>query len=307
MAITGTGTQGDPYIVHDYTELKTACKTYAAEGSTIYVKLGNDIDCNAYGESFEWETVTIGRDYNHVGVLDFDGHTVENIMIKTNNSLFKGYVGTILKNGNILNVFNNSGVHVFDADATGNGVYWTIQNISLSTNLSSMTGVAFSHTKFENSAVYFETPKLLNRIWEGYGYQSGFKNCDVEFKITERNGNIILFYDSSYNDSTFDNCRVVGELGGLGGGLNNDVFFRQGSKGFVNCVVDITAYGEAGYSFFNTGNTGVINKDHFGIGTSQEGSDHNYANAFGLTAVTSAEILNGDALRTAGFVVVNTV
>ena len=302
MAITGNGTEQDPYIVHDYTELASACETYPTSGSTVYVKLNNDIDCNTYGESFEWTTINLGKDYDHVGILDLDGYTIQNIMIKTGNSLFKGFVGSILKNGNLLNIFNNSGSHVFDAVSKSSGKYWTIQGISLSTNLSSMANDAFSHVKFVNSAIYFETPNLLGRVWEGYGYQSGFVNCDVKFKITKRNGDIILFYDTSTNYSTFDNCRIEGELGGLGDGTNNNVFFKQGTKGFVNCVVDITAQTTSGYSFFNDGNTGVINKDNFSIDSS-----HSYADAYGLTAVSSTEIINGDALRAAGFVVVNTV
>jgi hypothetical protein len=115
-----------------------------------------------------------------------------------------------------------------------------------------------------------------------------------------------LFYDAGYNNNTFDNCRVIAKVKGLGNGMNNDVFFRQGTAGFTNCVVDITGYTASdGYSFFNSGCTGVLNKEHFGIGDSQESATHDYSSLYGLTAVTTEEMETGNSLREKGFVVVN--
>ena len=46
MAMTGSGTQANPYVVHNYNELKTACNN-----SNVYVELANNIDCNDYGDA----------------------------------------------------------------------------------------------------------------------------------------------------------------------------------------------------------------------------------------------------------------
>lgn len=306
MAITGTGTQADPWVVHSYDEIKTASQS-DYPSSLSYMKLGNDINCNDYGDEFEWETITLGKDGGQGLVFDLDGHTIKNIMIKSGNTLFTGWCynyRSILKNGKILNVFGNSHTSVLGARNTGTGQYWLVQNLSISANNASCTAEAFRYVKFESCAIYFITPKLLSRITisAGAGYQ--FKNCDCYFEVTDWNGQT-LFHDGGYNSNTFDNCRVVANIGGLGDGRNNGVFFRGGSAGFVNCVVDVTGYTDSNYPFFNNSCTGVINKDHFGIGNSQESASHDYTSVYGLTACTTAEITSGDALRAKGFTVVN--
>ena len=59
MAITGSGTQADPYLVHSYDELKTATtdRTYIPNFGKSWIALDADIDCNDYGADFEWETI----------------------------------------------------------------------------------------------------------------------------------------------------------------------------------------------------------------------------------------------------------
>jgi hypothetical protein len=307
MAITGTGIAGDPYLVHNYSEIKEACARIPQNGNMIYVSLMNDIDCNSYGNGWEWETVTLGVNVNYGANFNLNGHTIKNVMIKRGNSLFKGFCfnnRSILKNGKILNVFGNNHKNIFEHGNNSNGTYWLIQDISLSIDNTSGTDAAFCYTKFENCAIYFITNNLLSNLSISYGSNYQYKNCDCYFEI--KNRTYTLFYDAGYNNNTFDNCRVIAKVKGLGNGMNNDVFFRQGTAGFTNCVVDITGYTASdGYSFFNSGCTGVLNKEHFGIGDSQESATHDYSSLYGLTAVTTEEMETGNSLREKGFVVVN--
>lgn len=309
MAITGSGTEQDPYLVHSYDEIKEACgRNPSGGGSLTYISLMNDIDCNSYGNDWEWSTITLGISVNCGANLNLNGHTIKNVMIKRDNSLFKGFCfnnRSTLRNGKILNVFGNSHGHIFEDANNNSGKYWLIQNISLSVNNTSGTGIAFCYTKFENCAIYFTTNNLLSNISISYGTNYQFKNCDCYFEVKNRR-TYTLFYDSAYNNNTFDGCRVIAKIKGLGNGQNNNVFFREGSAGFTNCVVDVTGYTASdGYSFFNSGCTGVLNKEHFGIGESQESATHNYNSIFGLTALTTEEMETGDSLREKNFIVVN--
>ena len=125
MAIIGTGTQTDPWIVHNYDEIKDVLVNKISNNT--YAKLANDIDCNEYGDTWEWETITLGA--NWVFEFDLGGHTIKNIMIKSGNSLFYGKsTVNVIRNGKILNVFNNDGESVI----AGNGL--TLKDISMSIN-----------------------------------------------------------------------------------------------------------------------------------------------------------------------------
>ena len=96
MAITGSGTEQDPYIVHDYTELRTACNN-----SNVFVELANSIDCNDYGEDFEWQTVTLGDGSD----LDLKTHTIKNFKAADDNYAFRCGNWSKIHNGKILNVY----------------------------------------------------------------------------------------------------------------------------------------------------------------------------------------------------------
>ena len=108
MAITGSGTEQDPFIVHSYDEIRTAAGLYSGSYYT-YIKLGNNINCNDYGDYFEWETITLGTSGVNVCVLDLDSHYIKNVKVKEDNSMFSliGFSGNNaeIKNGKLLNIF----------------------------------------------------------------------------------------------------------------------------------------------------------------------------------------------------------
>ena len=100
MAITGTGTELDPYIVHDVTELETVCLgkgTYWTVGQTFYAKLAADIDA----DGIDWPYLAPSGYYPKI-VLDLDNHYIINIgwvqaspwqrMLFTGDSMKNGYV-----------------------------------------------------------------------------------------------------------------------------------------------------------------------------------------------------------------------
>ena len=45
MAVTGSGTSADPWVVHSYSEIKSTIESMS-DGKK-YMVLGNDIDCNS--------------------------------------------------------------------------------------------------------------------------------------------------------------------------------------------------------------------------------------------------------------------
>lgn len=281
MAITGTGTQADPWIVHNYDEIKDVLQNKLS--SNTYAKLANDIDCNDYGDTWEWETITLRANWNFE--FDLDGHTIKNIMIKSGNSLFYGEsTVNVIRNGKILNVFNNDGESVI----AGNGL--TLKNISMSVNGTGLTDCAFNQISMDNCAVYFKSNKLNNEVFLRANITSPFKNTDFYLDISNVNSKKIFGGSSNY--LTIDNCRISGKLCGalvskylsLGGARNSVI---EVDTTLADCVSDQTIFSDV--------STGIINT---------EISPNLTGGTSGLTACTTAQMRDADYLNSIGFTVV---
>ena len=99
MAITGTGTSADPYVVTTWDELVAK-----ASETGKYVKLGNDIDMNTeYPEGLE-----TGFQIKCVEV-DGDGKDIKNLYIKSGYFINNYGQGNVWKNTNFLNMVLGDG------------------------------------------------------------------------------------------------------------------------------------------------------------------------------------------------------
>lgn len=99
MAITGTGTSADPYVVTTWDELVAK-----ASETGVYIKLGNYIDMNdEYPEGLE-----TGFQIKCAEV-DGDGKTIKNLFVKSSYLINNGGRGSIWKNTNFLNLALGNG------------------------------------------------------------------------------------------------------------------------------------------------------------------------------------------------------
>lgn len=304
MAITGTGTKDDPYIVHNYDELKE--KYTEQNGSSLewYIKLVNDIDCNDLGYDWEWTAMERGYGNKHI---DLDNHTIKNIMIKAGSSLFSDAKGsTHISNGKILNVFNNGATNIF------NGV--TLNDVSISVNGTGVTNVAFTGSRMTNCALYYKTAKLNNCI-ATCNHQSDevyFKNCDLWFDVFDVNQKTLAENtNTTINRSIgFENCRMRGTIKGVPAGFGGSSYGGDyEGKGLFNraycnnCVIEMdtselvfTADYQWLFPIFRTldGTNSIINKDKMSDRCNL--SDKNYA-------CTTAQMRDADYLNSIGFTV----
>ena len=300
MAITGQGTQKDPWIVHNYEEIKSAyLKTNG--NSKLYIKLENDIDCNDYGDVWEWETIspyTISCDY----IFDLNGHTIKNIMIKSGNALFEGKTNSsIIHNGKILNIFNNDGKSVISGDGS------ILKNISISVNGNGLTSYAFENTFLENCAVYFKSSKLLKSVFY-LGSNIGdthLKNCDVYVDINNLNG---IDVASSVNPCIFDSLRIRGKV--MGFPCQHSILWDVPQRYLFganieanNCVIEIdtkdtgltgSVYDGVLVGVFQIIRNSIVNKE---IMSSTYANTENYN-------CTTAQMRDADYLNSIGFTVV---
>lgn len=216
MAVTGTGTEQDPYLVHDYYELKSTINNNNNTNG-IYVKLVADIDMKEY-DDVQWET--IGKDSTHVANLDLNNKTIQNILIATNNSLFQ-YVN--IKNGKIKNVFGNGAIYL--------GYHAGFNHAMISVNITGFTNRIFESCTITNlTSICMEGIQTSN---------SCFGNCTMDNVwvlpyIKFGNNNQYLF---EYCDVTY--CKIASDDVLPRGYLNHTYGLNNATGSFSGCVVDV--------------------------------------------------------------------
>lgn len=283
MAITGTGTEQDPWIVHSYNELSEAFQQ-ASLGYGVFIKLANDIDCNSYGVDFVWQNLSVLYGTRRV-VFDLDNHTIKNVQIAINQPMFtfSHQNQCIVKNGKIRNVFM-SGSQGFCKYTGELNTFAKLVNVSFSANATGVTGNPF-YCGFDSCAIYIEGGATN---WSTISMPSSVSTTAIntDFLLNNAIGSK-LFADVDQN--SVQSCRIRGKFTG------NSTDLASGANVYNNCVFDLETNCRYPTASSTGSNTDVINSDklpaHFAYS--------------GLKAVNSQEIINGDSLRAKGFVVVN--
>ncbi|HPY84655.1 MAG TPA: hypothetical protein PLS20_06440 [Ruminococcus flavefaciens] len=279
MAITGSGTEQDPWIVHDISEIQSCIGQ-----SGKYLKLANDINCNDYGESFVWETLSSDADF------DLDGHTIKNIEIGSSARFSSGDSG-LIHNGKILNVYLN-GSDCFSYNSRFKEVSFSI-DASVQEASSSDAAVFYgASTQINKCAIYAKnTKKAL--IHDGSGYNIEVSetdiliDSDVDTTGSQGSGNW-----KTYIGAKLSKCRIRGHMKKYNGAALT-------SSNVDNCVVDLEIE-TAEITQTVSGGTvtsSVINSEVLNIESQQFTS--------GYIKCSTSEIKNGDELRAKGFLVVN--
>lgn len=289
MAITGTGTEQDPFIVHSYDELKTACLTTGM--TPLYIELANDINCNDYGADFEWEAVKTSGSLGIGFDLNLKGHTIKNIKCKPQNYMFQSYNAAKIHDGKILNAFFNNAYGLSHPISNTTATTFTFENISFSlsgmgsVNSQSWDGSFAYCTKFKNCAIYYEDSASAKSsfVWTRDSAQA-LENCDVK---VYKSGGSYSFINGNAND-----CRFRGKISSSTAAAK---WICSGT--LTNSVIDVDFSGctGGGSSGITGGSGNPCNTNTF--------TEHNGIS--GIIVCTSTEICTGADLRAKGFTVVN--
>lgn len=309
MAITGTGTELDPFIVHSYDEIVEAFSCHDGSLDMYYSKLANDIDCNDYGTNWEWETIIVSNGASAVAsrranTLDLDGHTIKNVYIKNNNYMFNhtssNYDNGCVKNGKILNVFGNT------PTAFANGL--TLLNVSISLQFGSPTSSLFNGCSINNCAIYAIVINFggSKQIMGYTGQGTTVKNVDLYFELYGVTGTDAVLFRSASNTSYVDSVRAKGKV--VPANKLEPTKISWFTQKAVNSVFDIDmsefvfpegttgtkAVGSAsdGTSVINISNINVLGVEIFTIPS-------------GYIQATTPQMTVGSELRGLGFLVVN--
>lgn len=306
MAITGTGTEQDPFIVHSYDEIKEAINSHLGSGTTpYYSRLANDIDCNSYGEDWEWETVELASNASgksHADILDLDGHTIKNAYIANGNYLFRGTSSSYpaeVKNGKTLNIFGNSPSGVFNTI--------NVTNISASMELGHVGNNVISTCNVHNCALYAIILDMNVQSFIYYGSSTAIKNVAIYLEAYGCNSSSTCQVLRPSGTVTTDSVRLIGKAVPASGSTAD---FKISSQKMYNSVIDfdMSAFvypeGTTGTTNILGGsgdNTTVINTEKINVSGYPR-----YTIPTGYLHATSTEQMKiGADLRSLGFLVVN--
>ncbi len=251
-AITGTGVENDPYIIHNYDELKWCCEDTDAipEGQVttdyVFVLLNNDIDCSTYDGSFRWSITC-----DHAVDFDLNTKTIQNFYIAPNSYMFTINSSSrklSIHDGQLLNIYGDwvrTSVSVFNISYASSEVTIQLRNLSLSVDI----------TNFGNITLCYNNPRYLtctNCTFDFKGSHtttnsplirsSKLYTCDVHVDVTLSsaafNGFVFGGMSSSSDYAYALNCRFMGELRynwSLPSGSAHPMMYAT----IRNCVIDL--------------------------------------------------------------------
>jgi len=319
MAVTGSGTQTDPWIVHNYDEFMSLSGTL---NNTTYIQFFDTpnqvIDCNTYGSEFKWHAFvpSNGNQGTATIYINLNGCTIKNFLIADGETMFKGqywdstaHLGKIsISNGSLRNVFMGSATSKLFAEY----VEW--HDVSISINVAGTTTIPFGHTdlntdssKMDNCAIYLVASTLVTHLIK----KVDLSDTDIELHVGNQNS-VSMFPNCNFTD-----CRVQGKISGEvskvnGGWLSSVLGSIQSNYGdyltiWTNCVIDLDLTDMTDSTMhqllviaYDDGNlnTNVICKSHYPAGQTPP-TLWNY--------MTHEQIRNGEYLNSKGFTVVEVV
>lgn len=283
MAITGSGTEQDPYLVATYQDIAEAVGRVNS-GAGNYIKLTADINCNDYGDAFEWEG--LGMSYNSRWFyFDLDGHTIKNVKVKTNSLFMLGYQNdhNTIRNGKLLNVFL-SGATEFVSRVN-------LEKLSISldfTGMSSNGNVFDSMVSIKECAIYVQSGSSVSRLINFTNNSTkNFENSDILMNVQKFTDRMII---SAYTDG----IRLRGNMADFGS------MAPSYNCKYYNSVCNIAVGGTSPRQqiiYGGSPQTCIENCQITGLDPT----------SVSVIPVNSEEIINGDALRAKSFTVVNVV
>lgn len=326
MAVTGTGTQADPFVVHSYDEFISLSAHSPVDNGWTYIKFFDTpnqvLNCNTYGSEFRWDTFSAyGGNYTAKGIdIDLNGCTIKNLLIADGHAMFNGHWDGLNSRKHQLRIHDGLIRNVFLGSATSkfvDGTYVEFHDVSISINFSGTTTTPFHKSEnaatisFDNCAMYLVGSTLTTGIMGGIT----LTDTDIELHITNQN-KINMFPSCSFTD-----CRLQGKVSGDTPYYSDSSIVHHTVLGaitgyydgtpitnWVNCVADLdltesTAQRSDGkyhiiYAYSGGINTNVMCKSHF---------PSNWSVPTNWNYMTHEQIRNGEYLNSKGFTVVEVV
>lgn len=309
MAITGTGIQEDPFIVHTALELRTALGE-----ANAYVKLDNDIDCNY--DCRRWEQLTVlatDLHLNEHNLLNINCRGGYVFYIPTNSmhlfTIHDGWINnTILSGASFINEnFPNSVTYTANSKIGNYGT--VIKDCAIFANVDEMYNSTSGH------CLWGRGTRFYNTVWKGKvhsastsAYIGFYSDITGEGFLFEESRMVIQIdmipsTNSHHRPMSISGHFISSQLDVTSSNIQTDESNALGSGSSINnCTINIKPVDGGRYSYtslvYNQANSigiNVYNSDYINL-TSQA--------TYVLQTqkpLTSSAMINSDANNGAGF------
>lgn len=235
MAIGGSGTSADPYIVHDWEEF-----AYAVQQTNNYTNLANDIQA---------PSSNVNLDMQNLSLLDGKGYSIIGLICTSGDCLSTGSLGGSVEKSRTIQNVSFTNIHM-DGGSTFLHMWARWQNCNTTYNNLCFSGVFESGTLFNDiSHDYgstFNANKLginieaynsnfaLTSVRYGDRINGTFENVNAKIKYMNISPSAQLFGSTSYirniKDSLLDiDMPTDGAKLTIGARLNNCCIIGSGS------------------------------------------------------------------------------
>ena len=235
MAVTGTGTQADPFVVTTYAEL-------AEKTTGGYVKVGNDINITDEYPDGNMPTLTVNY------AIDGNGKTISNWYRTTGGRLINIYDSAHIDNLTLKNIYVTYDDDIFGFPANNN--VWRFNSCKFSGYvLGRLYSGSYAYNHFKNCSFNIKS----GNNGPHYLMQSSCLNCYVHVHFTQ-NGGIGLWgndakVENSYIEVTADDS------------VKNTVNLGQFGS-VTNCVIDSYLTTSQSLESYSSADLSIVNVTH---------------------------------------------
>lgn len=236
MAVTGTGTQADPYVVTTYAEL-------VENVGYGYVRIGNDINITDEYPDGDMPVLTVNY------TIDGNGKTISNWYRTTGGRLINIYDSAHIDNLTLKNIYVTYNDDIFGFPANNN--IWRFNNCKFSGYVRGrLYNNSNPYNHFKNCSFNIKTG---NDMSYSYVMNSNCLNCYIHIHFTQKGGYGLFGnnteVENSYIEITADDSvKNIVNIGGFGS--------------VTNCVIDSYLTTSQSIESYSSQALSIINSTH---------------------------------------------
>lgn len=237
MAVTGTGTIDDPFVVTTYSELVNTASTFG-----VYIKVGNDINITDEYPDGDMPTLQVNSP------IDGDGHVISNWYRTVGAELIAITDANHVDNLTIKNIYVTYTGAIFSFPT--NDAAWRFNNCKISGYvLGWLYDGSNPYNHFKNCSLNIKTGITGNH----YLMQSNCLNCYIHVHFTKSGatglwGNWAKVENSYIEATADDSVKNAVTLGGFGS--------------VTNCVIDSYLTTSQSLESYSSADLSIINSAH---------------------------------------------
>lgn len=235
MAITGSGTSADPYVVHDWDEF-----AYAVQQTNNYTNLANDIQAPSSNVNLDMKNLSLldGKGYSIIGLICTSGNC-----LSTGSSDSSVEKSRTIQNLSFTNIHMNGGniflqmwarwqsCNTYYRNLCFSGVF---ESGTLFNDMSHNYGSTFNANQLGINIEAYNSNFALTSVTQGYIINGTFENVNAKIKYMNCSPSAQLFGSTSYRRTLKDSLLDIeipsdGAKLTIGAILDNDCIIGSGS------------------------------------------------------------------------------